>query len=143
MLANVQAVTLPLFGDDRGKLVVLQEFTDYVPFQIRRSFFIFDTMPGTVRGSHAHYKNRQMLICVSGACTIKCEMPDGTKSSWRLDWPDKGLLVEGLVWHTMEEFSKDAVLLVLASELYDESDYIRNYDEFLEYVKNCGEIVAD
>ena len=136
MLANVRAVKLPLFGDDRGKLAVLQEFTESVPFQIRRSFFIFDTTPGTVRGNHAHHRNRQMLICVSGACTIKCEMPDGTKSSWRLDWPDKGLLVEGLVWHTMEEFSKDAVLLVLASELYDETDYIRSYSEFKEMARS-------
>ena len=134
MLANIKPVTLPQFGDDRGKLVVLQEFSDFVPFQIRRSFFIFDIMPGTVRGSHAHIKNRQMLVCVSGACTIKCEMPDGTKSSWRLDWPDKGLLVEGLVWHTMEDFSKDAVLLVIASELYDEADYIRDYAEFKRLV---------
>ena len=130
MLANLKTVAFPLFGDSRGKLVVLQEFSPFVPFQIRRAFFIFDTTPGTVRGSHAHYKNRQMLICVSGACTIKCELPDGTKSSYRLDWPDKGLLVEGLVWHTMEEFYKDAVLLVLASELYDEADYIRDYAEF-------------
>lgn len=136
MLANVRAVQLPLFGDDRGKLAVLQEFTDSVPFQIRRSFFIFDTTPGTVRGNHAHHKNRQMLICVSGACTIKCEMPDGTKSTWRLDWPNKGLLVEGTVWHTMEEFSKDAVLLVLASEPYDEADYIRSYEKFKEIARS-------
>ena len=135
MLANISAVTLPVFGDDRGKLVVLQEISDFVPFQIKRAFFIFDTTPGTVRGNHAHYRNRQMLICVSGACTIKCEMPDGTKSSWRLDWPDKGLLVEGLVWHTMEEFSKDAVLLVLSSERYDEADYIRSYGKFKEVAR--------
>ena len=135
MLANISAVTLPVFGDDRGRLVVLQEVSPFVPFQIKRAFFIFDTTPGTVRGNHAHYRNRQMLICVSGACTIKCEMPDGTKSSYRLDWPDKGLLVEGLVWHTMEEFSKDAVLLVLSSELYDEADYIRSYSKFREVAR--------
>ena len=130
MLANIRAVTLPVFGDDRGKLVVFQEISAFVPFQIKRAFFIFDTTPGTVRGSHAHYRNRQMLVCVSGACTIKCERPDGTKSFYRLDWPDKGLLVEGFVWHTMEEFSKDAVLLVLASERYDETDYVRDYESF-------------
>ena len=130
MFANVIEVKFPTLGDERGRLVVQEAMSERVPFEIRRSFFIFDTTPGTIRGNHAHYKNRQLLICVSGACTIKCEMPDGTKSEYRLDWPDKGLLVEGMVWHTMEEFSKDAVLLVLASEHYDEADYVRSYDEF-------------
>ena len=135
MIANVQELDLPQHGDERGLLVVMESLSDLVPFEIKRAFFIFDTTPGTVRGSHAHHLNRQMLVCVSGACTINCEMPDGTKSSHRLDWPNKGLLVEGMVWHTMEEFSKDAVLLVLASEHYNEADYIRNYDAFL---KECG-----
>ena len=131
MLANVREVQFKTLGDERGRLVVQESMSELVPFDIKRTFFIFDTTPGTVRGSHAHHRNRQMLICVSGACTIKCEMPDGTKTEHRLDWPDKGLLVEGMVWHTMEEFSKDAVLLVLASEHYDGADYIRRYDDFL------------
>ena len=122
MISNVQNVKFPVRGDERGKLVIQEGLSNAVPFEIKRTFFIFDTTPGTIRGSHAHYRNRQLLICVSGACTIKCEMPDGSKSEYRLDWPDKGLLVEGMVWHTMEEFSKDAVLLVLASEHYDETE---------------------
>ena len=130
MLANVAEVRFPVKGDERGRLVIQESCSELVPFEIRRTFFIFDTTPGTVRGHHAHYKNRQMLICVSGACTIDCEMPDGTKRSYRLDWPDKGLLIEGMVWHEMKEFSKDAVLLVLASEHYDESDYVRCYADF-------------
>ena len=135
MLANVCEVKFKTLGDERGRLVVQESLSELVPFEIKRTFFIYDTTPGTVRGNHAHYRNRQMLICVSGACTIKCEMPDGTKSAHRLDWPDKGLLVEGMVWHTMEEFSKDAVLLVIASEHYDESDYIRDYNVFKTLVK--------
>lgn len=138
MFANVKEVTFPILGDGRGRLVVQEGMGDFVPFEIKRTFFIFDTTPGTVRGSHAHHRNRQLLICVSGACTIKCEMPDGTKSVHRLDWPDKGLLVEGMVWHTMEEFSKDAVLLVLASEHYDEADYVRDYAIFKQL---CGEAI--
>lgn len=138
MISNVQNVKFPVRGDERGKLVIQEGLSNAVPFEIKRTFFIFDTTPGTIRGSHAHYRNRQLLICVSGACTIKCEMPDGSKSEYRLDWPDKGLLVEGMVWHTMEEFSKDAVLLVLASEHYDETDYIRSYGEFK---RHCKELV--
>lgn len=138
MLANIREVTFPVKGDERGRLVIQESLSELIPFEIRRTFFIFDTTPGTVRGHHAHRKNRQMLICVSGACTIDCEMPDGTKSIHRLDWPDKGLLVEGMVWHEMKEFSKDAVLLVLASEHYDENDYVRSYDEFRAMIEKEG-----
>lgn len=99
-------------------------------------YYIFDTTPGTVRGKHAHKVLKQVLICFSGACTIDCELPDGTKSSHRLDWPTKGLLIEGLVWREMRDFSKDAVLLVFASEHYDESDYIRRYDDFRVAARN-------
>ena len=77
----------------------------------------------------------QLLICVSGACTISCELLDGTKTEYRLDWPTKGLLIEGMVWREMKNFSKDAVLLVLASEHYNEADYIRDYSNFLRSVE--------
>ena len=132
MLANVREIKFPVRGDERGKLVIQEAMSDVVPFEIKRTFFIFDTTPGTIRGKHAHHKTRQLLICVSGACTIECEMPNGVKLEYRLDWPDKGLLVEGMVWHNMKEFSKDSVLLVLASEHYAESDYVRDYVEFLQ-----------
>lgn len=131
MLANAQEINFPLLGDDRGKLAVLEGLSAAVPFEIKRVFYIFDTQPGTVRGRHAHHRNRQLLVCVSGACTIECEFPGGRTASYRLDWPDRGLLLEGMVWHDMKDFSKDAVLLVLASEHYDEADYIRDHAEFL------------
>lgn len=132
----VKEMRLPWHGDERGKLIALEALTDLVPFEVKRVYYIFDTTPGTVRGKHAHRVLKQLLICVSGACTIECEMPDGTKTEHRLDWPDRGLLIEGLAWRNMKEFSKDAVLLVLASELYDESDYIRSYDEFRRICEN-------
>ena len=137
-LAKVRLVQLPWHGDERGKLIALEGLSELVPFDVRRVYYIFDTTPGVVRGKHAHKVLKQLLICVSGACTIECEMPDGTKSEHRLDWPDRGLLVEGLVWRKMREFSKDAVLLVLASERYDEVDYIRDYNEFRNLVRHEG-----
>ena len=130
MKANVQPLTLPPHGDERGKLIALEALSEFVPFEIKRSYFIYDTTPGTIRGKHAHRVLQQLLICVSGACTIEYEMPDGTKSECRLDWPDKALLIEGLVWRNMKDFSKDAVLIVFASEHYDEADYIRDYNQF-------------
>ena len=138
MLANVQEVVFDEHGDARGKLIALETLSDVVPFEVKRVYFIYDTTPGTVRGKHAHRQLRQMLICVSGACTIDCEMPDGTKSEHRLDWPNKGLLIEGLVWRNMKEFSKDAVLLVLASEHYDEADYIRDHVVFNTEARRHG-----
>ena len=135
MLATVREIQFPQHGDERGKLIALESFTDLVPFEVKRVYYIFDTTPGTVRGKHAHKVLKQVLICVSGACTIECEMPDGTKTEHRLDWPDRGLLIDGLVWRQMKEFSKDAVLLVLASEHYDETDYIRDYKIFSELKK--------
>ena len=136
MLAAVKEIQFPLHGDERGKLIALESLTDLVPFEVKRVYYIFDTTPGTVRGKHAHKALKQVLICVSGACTIECEMPDGTKAEHRLDWPDRGLLIEGLVWRNMKEFSKDAVLLVLASEHYGETDYIRDYKIFNELKKS-------
>ena len=127
-------------GDERGKLIPLEALSEQVPFEIKRTYFIFDTTPGTVRGKHAHRALRQVLVCVSGACTIVCELPDGTRSEHRLDWPTKGLLVEGCVWREMKDFSKDAVLLVLASEHYDPTDYIRSDGEFKRKGDGCAEI---
>lgn len=138
MVANVQEIHFEAHGDDRGKLIALEGQSELVPFEVKRVYYIFDTTPGTVRGKHAHKTLRQVLICISGACTIECEMPDGTISTHRLDWPDKGLMIEGLVWRNMKEFSKDAVLMVLASEHYDEVDYVRDYESFVKLCCEAG-----
>lgn len=133
--ARVCEVEFPQHGDDRGQLIALEGLSGEVPFAINRMYYIFNTTPGTVRGNHAHKALKQVLICTSGACTVVCEMPDGTKTTHRLDWPNRGLVIEGLVWREMKEFSKDAVLVVLASEHYDEADYIRDYGEFRRICK--------
>ena len=137
MLQNVQEIKLEPKGDERGQLIALESLSEQIPFDVKRVYYIFDTTPGTVRGKHAHRRLKQFLVCVSGACMIECEMPDGKKNAYRLDWPDKVLLIEGMVWRNMKEFSKDAVLLVLASEHYDESDYIRDY---CVYKKACAKM---
>lgn len=132
MEARAQEVMFTSHGDSRGQLIALEALSSDVPFDIKRIYYIFDTTPGTERGKHAHRRLRQVLLCVNGACTVECELPDGSKSAHRLDWPNKGLLIEGLVWREMKEFSKDATLVVLASEHYDERDYIRDYQAFLK-----------
>ena len=128
-----KTLTFPIIGDNRGSLIALETFQN-IPFDIKRVYYIFDTSSGVSRGFHAHRDLKQILICVKGSCRILLD--DGKhKKSIILDNPQTGLLIEDLVWREMHDFSEDCVLLVLASEYYDESDYIRNYDNFLERVK--------
>ena len=135
MSGSVRMIDFPVKGDSRGSLIALESLGDLIPFEIRRVYYIFDTTPGTIRGHHAHRQLRQVLICISGACTIVCD--DGKNvSEYHLDWPDKGLYIEGAIWREMKNFSKGAALVVLASEHYDESDYIRNYACFRKEVEN-------
>lgn len=122
---------LPL-GDERGSLVSL-EAGKSVPFDIKRVYYIFDTKEGGSRGYHAHRNLKQVAVCVKGSCRFILD--DGYKQEEIiLDSSTKGVLIEGLIWREMHEFTSDCVLMVLASEHYDESDYIRNYDEFLKEV---------
>lgn len=127
-------------GDQRGHLVSLEEFKD-IPFNIKRVYYMYDTADGVSRGFHAHKKLQQILICIHGSVNITLDNGK-EKKVVSLEKPYEGLYVSNSMWREMSDFSDGAVLLVLASELYDESDYIRNYDEFLEYVKNCGDTMS-
>ncbi|MDI1320592.1 MAG: FdtA/QdtA family cupin domain-containing protein [bacterium] len=117
-------------GDERGWLVAL-EAQRQVPFDIQRVYYIYGTQPGVRRGKHAHRHLRQLAICLHGSCRFF--MDDGRhKQKILLNRNDQGLLIEPMVWHEMDDFSVDCVLLVLASRLYDERDYIRDYASFRE-----------
>ncbi len=120
-------------GDERGQLIALEEWKD-IPFQIKRVYYMYDTEHGVTRGCHAHKSLEQILVCIHGNCKIKLDNGTDTKVI-PLEKPYEGLYVSNSMWREMYDFSKDAVLLVLASELYDESDYIRNYDEFRKHVE--------
>ena len=124
-------------GDDRGQLVAIEEYKD-IPFRVKRVYYMYDTGEGVTRGFHAHKSLQQILICIHGSCKIRLD--DGKeKKVIPLDKPYEGLYISNAVWREMFDFSPDAVLMVLASELYDEVDYIRNYNEFLQYLKNGGD----
>lgn len=95
---------------------------------------MFETLKDVRRGFHAHKTLQQILICTSGSCKI--HLDDGTETAEiTLDKPYEGLFIGSNLWREMYDFSPDAVLMVLASQMYDEGDYIRNYDEFLKFVK--------
>lgn len=129
---DYKIVNFQRHGDKRGMLVAL-ETNKEVPFDIKRVYYMYDTVPGVRRGYHAHKKLQQILICTSGSCKI--HLDDGKDTAEVvLDKPYEGLLVTNNMWREMYDFSPDAVLMVLASELYDESDYIRDYHQFIEFV---------
>ena len=128
-------------GDDRGQLVSLEEFSD-IPFEIKRVYYMYDTGKEVVRGAHAHKSLEQILICIHGSCKIRLDN-GREKKVIPLEKPYEGLYVSNAMWREMFDFSPDAVLMVLASELYDERDYIRNYDEFLAFVNKGGAAAAE
>ncbi len=121
-------------GDDRGQLVALEEMKD-IPLRIKRVNYMSDTGAGVTRGYHAHKSLEQILICIHGSCKIRLDNGK-EKKVIPLEKPYEGLYVSNAMWREMFDFSPDAVLMVLASELYDEADYIRNYDEFLAYIRD-------
>lgn len=127
-------------GDERGQLISLEELND-IPFRIKRVYYMYDTRADVTRGHHAHKSLQQILICIHGSCKIRLDNGEEEKIVL-LEKPYEGLYVSNAMWREMYDFSPDAVLMVLASELYNENDYIRNYDEFLKYVKECGKATA-
>lgn len=121
-------------GDERGHLVSFEEKRD-IPFEVKRVYYMFDTKPGFVRGKHAHKNLEQLLVCVHGS--VKILLDDGKeREEVLLDNPYEGLYLAHNVWREMYDFSDGAVLMVFASEYYDEDDYIRDYDEFLKFVSS-------
>jgi len=131
-MSLIQWVHFPPLGDARGSLVALEE-EKTVPFAIKRVYYIFGTQPDVSRGFHAHHNLKQVAVCVTGSCHMILDSGI-TREEVILDSPTEGLLIEDLVWREMHDFSDDCVLLVLASEHYDEDDYIRDYDDFMKII---------
>jgi dTDP-4-dehydrorhamnose 3,5-epimerase-like enzyme len=121
----------PVIGDERGALVALEAMSSQVPFEIKRVYYIFGTRSKVRRGLHAHKELQQVAFCVSGSC--KLILDDGKeRREILLDHPGKGLFIDRMIWREMFDFSPDCVLMVLANMHFEESDYIRNYQLFLE-----------
>lgn len=115
-------------GDERGTLVPIEAGID-IPFPIKRVYYMYGTGRGVRRGLHAHKTLQQVLICVHGTCKILLD--DGNeKAIVELNQPYHGLYIRENIWREMFDFSEDAVLMVLASDHYNEEDYIRDYNEF-------------
>jgi dTDP-4-dehydrorhamnose 3,5-epimerase-like enzyme len=122
-----------VMGDDTGSLVALEKGRDF-PFDIKRVYYIWGTTPGAVRGKHAHRNLEQVIVCTSGSCDFILD--DGLqRKTVSLDSPSQGLHIKNNIWREFTNFSDNCVVMVLASQYYDENDYIRSYDDFLHTIK--------
>jgi dTDP-4-dehydrorhamnose 3,5-epimerase-like enzyme len=128
-MAKVHMVEFAQHGDERGHLVVIEGMQD-VPFEIKRMFYIYGSDAEVVRGQHANRKTEFVLINVAGKSKVKVLDGLGNEAIFMLERPHTGIYLPSMVWKDMYDFSSDSVLLVLASEHYDATEYIRNYDEF-------------
>lgn len=129
-IEDQKIVALPILGDARGSLCVIEGGRD-TPFPIARVYYIFGTEAGVARGFHAHRTLRQVAVCVRGSCTMMLD--DGhAQRMIAMDRPDLTVEIGPMIWHEMSDFSDDAVLMVLADQPYEETDYIRDRDRFLK-----------
>lgn len=136
LLPNCWLTDLPVKGDERGRLVALEGQRD-LPFDIARVYYIFDSEPNAPRGFHAHRNLQQYAVCVRGSCIMRLD--NGREQcEVRLNRPDQALYIGSMVWREMHDFTPDCVLMVLADALYDEADYIRDYDRFQGLVREAG-----
>lgn len=127
-LTDLELIEIPKIKDSRGNLAVIEK--QCIPFDIKRVYYLYDVPSDAFRGGHAHKELYQFLIPLSGSFEVR--LKDGESERLvSLNKPDKGLLIKPGIWREIENFSSGSVCLVLASDVYDEADYIRNFDEFL------------
>lgn len=127
-MSLLQKFNLRSKGDSRGELVILEAQRD-IPFEIKRLYFLKNLDFSQPRGFHAHKELKQVAICISGSC--KMLLDNGIeKETIEMNSHSEGVLIDSMVWHEMFEFSEDCIFLVLASDYYFESDYIRDYESF-------------
>ncbi|MBN1974563.1 MAG: WxcM-like domain-containing protein [Sedimentisphaerales bacterium] len=136
IISNVRGVkiyNLPIVIDLRGSLS-FAEYGQYLPFIPKRYFLVFDVASKEIRGEHAHRTLHQFLVCIKGSCAL---VVDDSQNSQEivLDRPNIGVFLPPMLWGIQYKYSRDAILLVLASDIYDADDYIRDYDEYLKEIK--------
>jgi dTDP-4-dehydrorhamnose 3,5-epimerase-like enzyme len=140
---EIERIQLQKHGDDRGMLIALEQDRN-VPFEIRRVYYLFATNGDVHRGQHAHRHLHQLAVPVRGSVTVLLDDGNGPVEVL-LDDPAQGLLIGRMVWRELYNFSRDCVLMVLADQLYDPTDYITDYAQFLHEAKGfalCEDMLA-
>lgn len=136
-MVKYDLIDFKIRGDARGSLVALEKGTEF-PFDIKRVYYIWGTNKNVIRGRHAHRNLEQVIICTSGSCDFILDNGH-ERTTVHLDKPYQGLYIKSNIWREFTNFSPDCVVMVLASEHYDEADYIRDYQTFLsEISENKG-----
>lgn len=130
---DINIIDLPKITDPRGNLTVA-EGDSIVPFDIKRAYWVYDVPGGESRGGHAHKRLKQLVVALSGSFTVTLDN-GRERSTVLLNHPWQGLVIDTNTWRTLDDFSSGAVCLVLASDHFEEDDYIYDYDEFLKYVE--------
>lgn len=126
---DVKIIEFPKVENRKGNLAVIEK--EVIPFAIKRVYYLYDVPSTSTRGGHAHKSLSQVLIAISGSFDVL--LKDGTETRVvTLNKPDRGLLIKNYTWRELENFSSGAVCLVVASQEYDEEDYIRDYDVFID-----------
>ena len=129
---NYKLIDFKVHGDERGKLIAAEAMRN-LPFEIKRVYWIFDTAPDQNRGMHAHKDMEQIIVAMDGACQFVLDDGKTREKVW-LNRPDQGLYIGKNMWREMKHFSYGCKLMVLASDYYDEKEYIRDYETFLKEV---------
>lgn len=128
LIDHLKIIDIPKIHDPRGNLSVIENGT--IPFEIKRVYYLYDVPSGSQRGGHAHKKLQQFLVALSGSFDVLLQDTTGNKTKITLNKPNEGLLIPNMIWRELENFSSGSVCLVVASEVYDEDDYIRDLSQF-------------
>ena len=126
-------INLTKIVDPRGNLTVAEQMKD-VPFDIKRAYWVYDVPGGESRGGHAHKECEEVIVAVSGSFDVTLDNGE-IRETYHLNHPYQGLYVGTGIWRTLEDFSSGAVCLVMASHLFEEEDYIRDYDEYRQWAR--------
>ncbi len=134
MISNIKTIHLPKIPDERGNLSFIEE-NNHIPFKIQRIYWVYDIPGGETRGGHAFKQQQELIVALSGSFDVIVN--DGkTEQRFHLNRSFMGIYIPCGIWRHMENFSTNTVALVLSSTLYDENDYIRNFEEYILFLKN-------
>jgi dTDP-4-dehydrorhamnose 3,5-epimerase-like enzyme len=139
-LKDCKIIELPKISDPRGNLTFI-EANQHIPFDIRRVYYLYDVPGGAERGGHAHKDLSQLIIAMSGSFDVTLD-EGGERKRYHLNRSYQGLYVCPMMWRELDNFSSGSVCMVLASNYYDESDYYRDYQEFLKDIKKNDNSVS-